>query len=121
MTGIDHTLLVRFVTLVVERLEGDWVVLGGTVLPLLGILSAPKGPEAASVPADHRSRLHDDEGTRSIRPSVSSTFRQDRTSSAPDPIAGGTTISVSGVAKADVGASFLIAVARFPSACHAGG
>lgn len=37
MTAIDHTLLVRFVTLAVERLQGDWVVLGGTVLPLLGI------------------------------------------------------------------------------------
>ena len=37
MTSIDHTLLMRFVTLAVERLEGDWVVLGGTVLPLLGI------------------------------------------------------------------------------------
>ena len=37
MTCIDHSLLKRFVTLAVERLEGDWVVLGGTVLPLLGI------------------------------------------------------------------------------------
>ena len=37
MTAIDQTLLGRFVTLAVERLEGDWVVLGGTVLPLLGI------------------------------------------------------------------------------------
>ncbi len=37
MIAIDQTLLGRFVTLAVERLEGDWVVLGGTVLPLLGI------------------------------------------------------------------------------------
>lgn len=37
MIAIDHALLTRFVTLAVERLEGDWVVLGGTVLPLLGV------------------------------------------------------------------------------------
>jgi len=37
VTAIDAALLRRFCELAGERLEGDWVVLGGTVLPLLGV------------------------------------------------------------------------------------
>jgi len=37
MTGIDDKLLWRFVKRVGERLSGDWVLIGGTVLPLLGV------------------------------------------------------------------------------------
>lgn len=36
MRPVDGQLLRRFVTLAGERLKGDWVVIGGAVLPLLG-------------------------------------------------------------------------------------
>ena len=36
MKPIDTALLQRFLELAGERLEGDWVVIGGMVLPLLG-------------------------------------------------------------------------------------
>jgi len=34
---LDHATMTRFVKLAGERLTGDWVVLGGSVLPLLGL------------------------------------------------------------------------------------
>lgn len=34
--GMNASLLKRFVELAGERLEGDWVILGGAVVPLLG-------------------------------------------------------------------------------------
>jgi hypothetical protein len=34
---LDRETLQRFVALAGDRLEGDWVVIGGTVLPLLGV------------------------------------------------------------------------------------
>ena len=37
MKGLDQATLRRFVELAGERLTGDWVVIGGCVLPLLGI------------------------------------------------------------------------------------
>ncbi|MBW2263451.1 MAG: hypothetical protein JRG91_15910 [Deltaproteobacteria bacterium] len=37
MKAVDHALLERFVQLAGQRLSGDWVVMGGGVLPLLGI------------------------------------------------------------------------------------
>ncbi|MBN2498799.1 MAG: hypothetical protein JXR96_29680 [Deltaproteobacteria bacterium] len=37
MRAIDSELLTEFLKLAGERLEGDWVLLGGTVLPALGI------------------------------------------------------------------------------------
>lgn len=37
MSGIDRKLLRRFLTLASDRLRGDWVLMGGAVLPLLGI------------------------------------------------------------------------------------
>ncbi len=37
MRSLDTELLQRFVDLAAERLRGDWVVIGGCVLPLLGI------------------------------------------------------------------------------------
>lgn len=37
MTTVDRALLERFVKLAGRRLRGDWVVMGGGVLPLLGI------------------------------------------------------------------------------------
>ncbi len=37
MTPIDASLLQRFVRLAVRRLSGDWVILGGAVLPLVGV------------------------------------------------------------------------------------
>ena len=37
MKPLDPRLLQRFVTLAGERLKGDWVVIGGAVLPLLGV------------------------------------------------------------------------------------
>ncbi len=37
MTALSAATLERFVTLAAERLRGDWVVLGGAVLPLLGV------------------------------------------------------------------------------------
>ena len=37
MTGLTAATLWRFVELAGERLTGDWVVIGGCVLPLLGI------------------------------------------------------------------------------------
>jgi hypothetical protein len=37
VSTIDAATLARFVALASERLEGDWVVIGGAVLPLLGI------------------------------------------------------------------------------------
>ena len=37
MIPLDAHLLARFVDIAMDRLEGDWVLIGGTVLPLLGI------------------------------------------------------------------------------------
>lgn len=37
MKAIDASLLARFVRLATRRLSGDWVILGGAVLPLVGI------------------------------------------------------------------------------------
>lgn len=37
MSGVDVDVLARFVSLAGERLKGDWVVIGGCVLPLLGV------------------------------------------------------------------------------------
>ncbi len=37
MSGLDGTRLRRFLKLAGERLRGDWVVIGGCVLPLLGV------------------------------------------------------------------------------------
>ena len=37
MTAFDRRLLTRFVRLAGDRLTGDWVVMGGIVLPLLGV------------------------------------------------------------------------------------
>jgi len=37
VSAIDRETLLRFVALATERLPGDWVILGGTVLPLLGV------------------------------------------------------------------------------------
>lgn len=37
MSAVDQGVAERFVRLAGERLRGDWVVLGGAVLPLLGI------------------------------------------------------------------------------------
>ncbi len=37
MTVIDRALIVRFVEMASNRLAGDWVVMGGAVLPFLGI------------------------------------------------------------------------------------
>lgn len=37
MTKIDEKLLRRFAVKLADTLRGDWVILGGTVLPLLGI------------------------------------------------------------------------------------
>lgn len=37
MKPLDQETLQRFVALAGERLEGDWVVIGGMVLPLLGV------------------------------------------------------------------------------------
>jgi hypothetical protein len=34
---IDETLVKRFVRLLSDRLPGDWIIIGGTVLPLVGI------------------------------------------------------------------------------------
>ena len=36
MKRIDSKLLKRFAVLASERLTGDWIIVGGTVLPLLG-------------------------------------------------------------------------------------
>ena len=35
--AMDRNLLDRFLDLAVDRLDGDWVILGGMVLPLVGI------------------------------------------------------------------------------------
>ncbi len=37
MTPLDHKTLKRFLKLAGDRLDGDWVIMGGIVLPLLGI------------------------------------------------------------------------------------
>jgi hypothetical protein len=37
VTGIDRDLVHRFVALAADSLQGDWVVMGGAVLPLLGV------------------------------------------------------------------------------------
>ena len=37
MTDMSGAVLKRFVSLASQRLRGDWVVLGGAVLPLLGV------------------------------------------------------------------------------------
>ena len=37
MTGIDQALMRRFVALAADALCGEWVIMGGAVLPLLGI------------------------------------------------------------------------------------
>ena len=37
MTALDAGVLARFLSLAGDRLSGDWVVIGGTVLPLLGV------------------------------------------------------------------------------------
>ena len=37
MSGLDRQTLCRFLELAGERLEGDWVILGGTVPHLLGV------------------------------------------------------------------------------------
>lgn len=37
MSRIDAEMLQSFVRLAAERLKGDWVVIGGCVLPLLGV------------------------------------------------------------------------------------
>lgn len=37
MSVVDRSTLQRFVALAGERLKGDWVVIGGAVLPLLGV------------------------------------------------------------------------------------
>ncbi len=37
MSGLDAKFLARFVVLAADRLDGDWVVIGGCVLPLLGV------------------------------------------------------------------------------------
>lgn len=37
MTIVDSKLLKKFVSLALKKLKGDWVVIGGTVLPLLDI------------------------------------------------------------------------------------
>jgi hypothetical protein len=39
VTGIDRELVHRFVVLAADSLQGDWVVMGGAVLPLLGVES----------------------------------------------------------------------------------
>jgi hypothetical protein len=39
VTGIDSALVHRFVVLAADSLQGDWVVMGGAVLPLLGVES----------------------------------------------------------------------------------
>lgn len=38
MTALDQNMLKRFVRLAADELRGDWVIIGGTVLPLLGIM-----------------------------------------------------------------------------------
>ena len=37
MKALDRKLLQRFLNLAVERLQGEWLLIGGTVLPLLGV------------------------------------------------------------------------------------
>ncbi|MFN7905072.1 MAG: DUF6036 family nucleotidyltransferase [Pseudobdellovibrionaceae bacterium] len=37
MTEINSRLLRQFVNMACERLTGDWVIIGGTVLPILGV------------------------------------------------------------------------------------
>lgn len=57
MRAIDRDTLRRFVALAGERLEGDWVVVGGVVLPLLGLSHRTTvdidiaGPEGAAADA----------------------------------------------------------------------
>jgi hypothetical protein len=34
---IDSKMMKKFINVAVDRLEGDWIIIGGTVLPLLGV------------------------------------------------------------------------------------
>ena len=36
-TSIDSKLMKKFIDLAVNQLEGEWIIIGGTVLPLMGI------------------------------------------------------------------------------------
>lgn len=37
MNTINHRLLKKFIDLAASKLEGDWILIGGSLLPLLGI------------------------------------------------------------------------------------
>ena len=37
MKGLDHKVMKKFLKLAGARLSGDWVLLGGTLLPALGV------------------------------------------------------------------------------------